>query len=57
MKENKFSKTPENMQLACRVWMCWIPERTMMIDDDDDDDDDDIGQSRLFSNINNDSFE
>jgi hypothetical protein len=29
----------------------------MMIDDDDDDDDDDIGQSRLFSNINNDSFE
>jgi len=55
MKDNKFSKTPENMQLACCAWIGLILERTMMIDDDDNDDDD-IGQSHLFSNINNDSY-
>lgn len=54
MKESKFLKTPENMQLACQVSIGLILERkTMTVDDDDVD----IGQSHLFSDINNDSYE
>jgi hypothetical protein len=53
MKENKFLKTPENMQLACRVSIGLILERMMIGDDDDDG----IGHSLLFGNINNDSYE
>jgi len=49
--KDKLWKASENMQLACRDWLGLILERTVWIDDDD------MGQSHLFSNIINDSYE